>query len=178
MIQDRIAHRYARSLFDLVQEHGQADRVLEDFRGITTLLRESDDFRAFIHSPILSAERKWPILLKIFDGKLSEPVMNFLELLTQRGREELIRDVALEYERIYNQANRILPVTLTTAVELNDELVEQLRKKLASSFDQQIELHRELDERLIGGFVLSLGDRQYDGSVRQALRRARRQLSA
>lgn len=176
MIQERIAARYARSVYELASERNQTDAVLKDFRGLQDLLEQSRDLQLFIQSPIIPSEKKIPVFKEIFQGNIHEVIMLLIELLTRREREEVLGTIGLEYIKLYNKSNNIRPVRLSAATELEDQQVQEIKTLLEKELSATIQITPETDPELIGGVVLNFGDKVLDASVRHALRNARRNV--
>ncbi len=170
MTEDRIAKRYAHSLYMLAAERNETELFRDEFRSLIALVRESRDLELFLQNPIISRGVKRSTLEKIFSGKASEPVAKLINLLAQKGREGLLPLIAKMYIREYNANNNITPVTLVSAIELPDSEQQTIKQRVEKILDTSVELSTEVDESLIGGFVLKMDDRLFDGSVKHKLR--------
>jgi F-type H+-transporting ATPase subunit delta len=172
--ENRIANRYARGLFEEAQHKGLEEKVLQDMQLVQSTLDQNRDLVVVLNSPVISSDKKVPILRRIFASHVQPLSARMMELLTQRQREELLPFMISEYRSLYNQAKNIREVELVSAAELEASHREDIRQKLQQALNSQIVFHEKVNNDLIGGFILQFGDLQFDGSVRNELRRLRR----
>ena len=174
MSQQRAASRYAKSLLDLAQERGTLDEVKQDMDLFAKTLAGSRDFRLLLRNPIVKHDKKLAILKAIFDGKVSEVTMRLLTIVTEHNRESALEYVASEFHTQYNTMRGMQEATVTSAVPLTAysrmEITELVRRQTGL---QDVELTEKVDPDLLGGFVLRVGDRQVDDSVRTSLHKMR-----
>jgi F-type H+-transporting ATPase subunit delta len=167
----RVASRYVKSLLGLAVEQGSLDEVHRDMQLFSRVCKENRNFVAMLRSPVIRHENKRAILKKIFEGKVDALTMAIINLITQKNREPILPAIATEFHNAYNAYKGIGKAFLTTTVPADKELLEimqTLSKKLANK--QTIELETNVDSNLVGGFILNVGDRQIDASVRSKLR--------
>ena len=166
----RIASRYAKSLIELAIDQKKLDVVTKDVEQFQAHMK-SRDLYLLLKSPIVHADKKKHILKLIFDGKLDELFMAFLNILVTKGREGYLPEIAIEYMVQYKQARHISSVKLTTATPLTKELEKAIHDKLeaSKSTDQHVELISAVDPSLIGGFIVEFEDKIYDASVKHKL---------
>ena len=177
MSQQRAASRYAKSLLDLAQERGTLEEVKQDMDLFAKTLAGSRDFRLLLRNPIVKHDKKLAILKAIFDGKLSDVTMRLLTLITEHNRESALEWVATEFHAQYNILRGMQEATVTSAVPLTPESREEINQLVRRQTGlQDVELTEKVDPNLIGGFVLRVGDRQVDDSVRTSLRKMRTTL--
>ncbi|MBL7941902.1 MAG: ATP synthase F1 subunit delta [Flavobacteriales bacterium] len=172
----KIASRYAKSLLDLCVERGQTDAVFADMLYIRKLTGESKDLALLLQSPVVKADIKEKILSRILSGNVSELTMKFVNLLTQKGREGYLQEVAASFVAQMQRHRNITPATLVTAVALDAETRTRIiaeAKKLAGG---EVEVIEKIDSNVIGGFVLTVGDRMVDTSVAGKLKKLRREF--
>lgn len=176
MLQDRIAHRYALSLYQLAEETQKVDTILEDMRTVKQVYDSSEQFRVLLRSPIITAYKKLPILREIFKGKISDAVMLFLETLTLRSREALLPVIITEFLQCYYNANGMTKVRLTSAAPLDanhrNEIVNSIEKQLGT----KVVVEETIDPSLIAGFEFQIGTQLFDASLANALRKVRKEL--
>jgi F-type H+-transporting ATPase subunit delta len=170
----RIASRYSKSLLKLAQEKNVLETVYTEMMGIHALTSSSKELKLLLKSPVISADKKLAVLSKLFDGKVSEITYRFLELLVKKGREAYVPEIAASFIEQYKVLNKITTIRLTTAVKLEDatvnKLIEDLKQKTGIT---QVDLVQEIDETLIGGYILQYGDNQIDASVSRRLQQFR-----
>jgi ATP synthase F1 delta subunit len=173
---EEIAEVYARSLFEVAQEHDCLDRVHEELGEFADALNESQDLRVFFFSPYFSSqEKKDGIGALVADA--DENFVRFLELLAERHRMPAIFRIRREFDRLWRRENKLLPVSVTSAVELDSELVEGIGKRIEEQTGQRVELSSEVDPDVLGGLVLQVGNMVLDASVRNRLERLRKQVA-
>lgn len=177
MVEDRIGHRYAKSAFELAEEKGTLDTVHSDMSMFMEVYDESRDFRNMLESPIIKLDVKQKILNRIFGEHFQSDLMKMLvELVVRKNRGMYLPYVAEAFLKIYDEVKGIARGTIHSAIPLSDKQVQQIQETLEKDTGKRFELTEEVDPELIGGFVLKVGDTQFDGSVATALRRARQQL--
>lgn len=170
-----IAKRYAQSLIELSNEQNSTDAVLNDMRAVIDAAEESNDFRAFLKSPLIKEDKKAAILNRIFGG-FNELSHKFNNLLIKNKREYLLPLIAEEYIAKVNDERGIIPMTLTSATKLSTEVRDSIVDKLNAKLNAKIELTETIDESLIGGFVVRMGDTKIDASVSYQLEKMKQSL--
>ena len=171
MADQRVAARYVKSLLGLAVERGVLDDVHRDMQLFARTCKENRNFVAMLRSPVIRHENKRAILKKIFTGKVNDLTMAIISIVTQKNREPILPAIAEEFHNAYNVYKGIGKAHLTTTVPPDKELLEIMQgiaRKLANK--DTIELKTDVDANLIGGFVLHVGDRQIDASIRSKLR--------
>ena len=178
MSAERLSARYARSIMDLAIEKGQLDKIHNDFISIKEILNSSRELLLMIKSPIIKSEKKWNVLDKIFSGKVHKITRQFLRLIVKKGRESFLPDIAKSFENQYQKLQEITPVKITTAVLLNDELLSKIQSILKESGKvKNTEWEKEVDQGILGGFILEFDDQMIDASVRGKLEKLKRELA-
>jgi len=173
---EEIADVYSRSLFDVAKEHGDLDRVHEELGEFADALNDSDDLRVFFFSPYFSAQEKEEGISKLIEGA-DENFVRFLELLAERHRMPAIFRIRRAFDDLWRAENKLLPVTVTSAVELDPELVEGVGKRIEEQTGQRVELSSEVDPDVLGGIVLQVGNMVLDASVRNRLEQLRKRVA-
>jgi F-type H+-transporting ATPase subunit delta len=177
MLQDRIAKRYAKSLFDLAQERNILEQVKQDFDMLDRLYHESADLRMLLRSPIIPSRKKWAILEKLLRGKVSEPVLQFIEIINRKGREGLLDALWAEFVVLYNRYKNITVVHLRSAAPFSDAARQTLTTRVADALKTQVQLKETVDPELIGGFAVQIEQRLFDGTVAAALQQVKREFA-
>jgi len=167
----RIASRYAKSLLDLAKEQGKLDAVVEDIKTFNGATQNRDLF-LLLKSPIVKGSKKLEIFKSIFDGKLDQLTMSFMDIVIRKGRESFLPEIGAEFLNQYKALNKVSTVKLTTAQPISDTALEAIKAKLLGSniTEESLEITTALDEDLIGGFVVQVGDKLVDASVAYKLR--------
>ena len=176
MIDTKVAKRYAKSLLDFAKEKGEMDSVLNDMKLLASVCDSSRELSALLASPIINMDKKATILKKVFSGKVSNTTMAFFGILTHKGREAHLEGIAKEYIRSYKEYKGIQTAIITSAVGLDDKLRKEVYDTVKKSLNSEIELIEKVDKDLIGGFVVRVGDKQYDASIARDLRHLRQEL--
>ncbi|MCB0568739.1 MAG: ATP synthase F1 subunit delta [Phaeodactylibacter sp.] len=173
----RIASRYAKSLVDLAAEQKKLDRVAEDIRLLQNLVSHRELY-LLLKSPIIKADKKQQILDGVFDGKLDPMTSAFMDILVRKGREGYLPEIADAFIEQYKHLKHISTVKLTTAAQLSDAVIADIRRKLESSdaTDEVIELVTEVRPSLLGGFIIEFDGRLYDTSVANKLEELKREF--
>jgi F-type H+-transporting ATPase subunit delta len=174
---EEIAEVYARSLFEVAQEHDSLDRVHEELGEFTDALNESQDLRVFFFSPYFSSQEKKEGITKLIDDA-DESFVRFLELLTERHRMPVIFRIRRRFDELWREENKLLPVTVTSAVELDSELVEGIGSRIEEQTGRQVELSSRVNPDVLGGIVLQVGNMVLDASVRNRLDQLRKTVAA
>jgi len=162
----RLAGRYAKSLIGLAIERNELDKVYEDMLYLQSLIKQSKEFLVILRSPVINPDKKKVILESVINGNISEMVAGFVRLLILKGRESNLPEIIPAFIDQYKVLKNIFVVTLSTATPASDELKQTIIEKVKEATSlQNIELKTIVNEDLIGGFVLQLGDTLVDASV-------------
>jgi F-type H+-transporting ATPase subunit delta len=173
----RLAGRYAKSLIDLAIEMGQLDAVYNDMLVLQAACNGSKELVNLLKSPIIKADKKDKILDAITAGKITVITASFIKLMLRKERESYLPEVITAFIEQYKVNKGIHTVKLTTAMAVSEELKTAIMDKVkAGKHIAQIELHTEVNEALIGGFMLEIGDQMVDGSVAYELNNIKKQF--
>ncbi len=173
---EEIAQVYARSLFEVAQEHGKLDLVREQLGQVADALEENRELRLFFFSPYFSTEEKRDGLRRTIEGG-DELLMNFLDVLVENHRLPVLLRVRREYDRLWDEANDLLPVTVTSAVALDDAVVQRIGDEIGRQTGRQVQLTKEVDPSIVGGFVVRVGNAILDASIRNRLEHLRKTIA-
>jgi F-type H+-transporting ATPase subunit delta len=176
MDQSKINVRYAKAFFTLAKEKGLTLELRRDAGLIASVCETSSDFILMLDSPVVKTSQKVEALKRIFTGKVNDLSLNFLLLITENKRENYIPGIFRNLEDLYRREEGIRSAVLTSALPLSESLVLQVRKILETEFDAKVELSQKVDNRLLGGFVIRVDDKQYDASLSTQLKKIREQL--
>jgi len=177
MLNPRLAGRYAKSILDLSIEKQSIDAVYNDMQLIARICKSNPDFANMLKSPIIPADTKSKILDKVLKSQVSEITLLFTRLLVRKERESALPEIAKAFIEQYKVYNKIHTVKLTTAVPLSDELIESILNQIRATTEmEKIELDTKVDESLIGGFILQVGDKMVEGSIAYDLKQIARQF--
>ncbi len=177
MLNPRLATRYAKSLVDLSIEKGQLEEVFTDMQWLHAVCKSNRDFVNVLRSPIINPDTKKKIVGAVTKGNSGEITTAFTRLLIQKGREEVLPEIIAAFITQYKIHKKIHKIKLTTATPASDELKTAIINHIKETTDMQIiELETEVNEDLIGGFVLQTGDQLVDASVAYDLKTIARQF--
>lgn len=176
MLIDRIAQRYARSVYALAAEKGQVELFLKEFKQLKALIDGSAELRRFLNNPVITAERRVAILRKVFAGHVEAVTMTLIEALARRHRAHVLPYIARMYVEAYQRAKNITPVTVRTTVGLTPAQREAVTRQVTAALKTQVELTEVADPAVLGGVILTVGDRRYDASLASELRALRKQF--
>jgi F-type H+-transporting ATPase subunit delta len=171
-----IAEVYARSLFEVAKEHDVLDDVHEQLDEFADALDESRDLQVFFFSPYFSSDEKKDAIGKLVEDA-DEQFVRFLELLAERHRMPVLFRIRREFDSRWAEENRLLPVTIRSAVELDDDTVKNIQKEIEDQTGRRTELTTEVDPDVLGGLAVQVGNAIMDGTVRARLERLRRQVA-
>ena len=173
---EEIAQVYARSLFEVASEQDKLDTVKEQLGQFADALHENRQLAVFFFSPYFSTEEKKNGLSAAVSG--ADPAFhNFLEALIERHRMPAIFRIRSEFESLWQNERRLLPVRVTSAIELDRSLVESLGARIGSEVDREVEISSEVDPKILGGVVLRVGNVILDASIKNRLEQLRKQVA-
>jgi F-type H+-transporting ATPase subunit delta len=177
VLNPRLASRYAKSLLDLAVEQKSLPATLQDVQLIDGTIRGSREFAAVLKSPVIKADKKDAIVDAVLGAKMSPLTRAFVKLLTAKGREGTLGEMATSFMEQYRVMNNISQVKLVTAAPVSEQFKENIRQRVSAAMPgQSIELTTEVKPELIGGFVLEMGDKLVDASIKRDLNDVRKQF--
>ena len=173
---EEIAAVYARSLFEVAKDQDKLDAVREQLGAFVDALNETRELQVFFFSPYFSTQEKEDGLERAVTD--ADPVvMNFLKLLIEKHRMPTIFRVRANYDALWEEENRLLPVQITSAVELDEGTVRQLGDRISEQTGRTVDLSANVEPDILGGIVVQVGNSVLDASVRHRLQQLRRQVS-
>ncbi len=168
---------YAKALLGAAEKSGDQQAVVEQLESfVGELLEQLPRLAEFLQAPRVSASEKLGVIERAFGKQMAPTLLRFLMVVARRGRMDSLREMAIAARKLYNELNGIVDVVVSTAFPLDDDAQERVQQALRRTLNQQIQLHVEVDSQLLGGIVLRIGDRVYDGSVIAQLNRMRQQI--
>ncbi len=175
----RLAGRYAKSLIDLATERNQLDAIYQDMLFLQSICKNSRELVAVLKSPVIKQEKKEKILDAVTKDKLNVVTSSFNKLLINKGREEYLPEIINAFIEQYKEKKDIHTVKLTTATPVSEDLKKAITDKIKSDLSmKEVELSTEVNENIIGGFILEIGDRMVDASVAYDLSVAKKQFES
>ena len=173
---EQIARVYAQALFDSAKHAGKLDAIKEQLDQFADALSGNRELQLFLFSPYFSSTEKKEGLAKAIEGADPE-FMNFLELLCEKHRVPVLFRIRDRFDDLWAEENKRLEVTVTSAVELDPELVQRIGSEIESQTGQKVDLSSEVDAEIIGGLVLRVGNKVLDASVRNRLEKLRKNVA-
>jgi F-type H+-transporting ATPase subunit delta len=175
---EEIAEVYSRALFEVAQEHDVLDRVHDELGEFADALEDegNSELRLFFFSPYFSSEEKRDAVAKVVTGA-EERLVNFLELLAERHRMPALPRIRRAFEALWAEEHKLLAVSVTAAVELDDELVKRIGERIEEQTGRTVDLSSEVDPDVLGGLIVRVGNMVLDASVRNRLERIRKQVA-
>lgn len=177
MSQSKAAKRYAISLRDLASERGEVDRCLGDMQMISSLIGESKELDLLLKSPIIKTDKKQQILDMIIGGQASELTKSFVKIVTAKGREDLLKSIAQSYIDLVKQDRNVLVAEVTTASNITADVKAKVLEIVNQMQSGEVELVEKTDASIIGGFILKVGDKMIDASVKSKFRKLRQEFT-
>jgi F-type H+-transporting ATPase subunit delta len=173
---EEIAEVYSRALFEAAKDNDVVDRIHEELVQVDDALREDPELRLFFFSPYFTSEEKKEGVRRVVEGA-DERLVNFLELLAERHRMPLLPRVRRQFEGLWAEEHKLLPVSVTSAVELDESLLEEIGKRIQDQTGRRVELSANVEPDVLGGLVVRVGNMVLDASVRNRLEQLRKQVA-
>ncbi len=173
---EEIARVYADALFEVAKDNDHLDEVHDELAQFADALESDHDLQVFLFSPYFSSKEKREGIERAVDGA-SEEIENFLALLADKHRMPAIFRIRRRFDDLWDTENQRLGVTLTSAVELDAKLVKGVGEEIERQTDRKIDLQARVDEEILGGLVLRVGNMVHDASLRSKLERLRREIA-
>lgn len=174
----RVASRYAKSLLDLAVERNETEKVLADMQYFKEALK-SKDLLNMVKSPIINTSKKGEIIDTLFKDKFDNTTMSFIQIVLRKGREMFLPDVIKEFILQHKLMQKMSQAKLTVASDISDAQLEEIKSKLLDSniTMDKLDLDVVVDPSIIGGFIVEIGDKLYDASVRHKLGKLKKEFS-
>ena len=176
MASTRAAIRYATAILDLSDSKGVTEIVNNDMKSIASTIKGNEELNTFIQNPTIKVEVKEKALLEVF-ATADNVTKGLLHLLFENKRFEILDVIATEYSRLFDIKNNVEVAKVTTAVAMDATLEAKVLAKIATLSDKKITIENIVDPAIIGGFILRIGDQQYNASVANRLQVLKRELS-
>lgn len=175
--EQKVAKVYAEALLNASEKSHKTGDVTDELRSfVEDLFQDKPDFEAFLTSAAIGVGHKKNVLQKTFQGKCSDVFYNFLMVLAEHDRLNIIRSVWHAFRDLDNKRNRRIPIKVTSAVPMTDDQKNQLYEKISTGFRLQPIMDYVVNEDILGGLIIQFGDWVFDASVRGELEKLRKQL--
>ncbi len=176
MASKRAAIRYAKAILDLANSKGVAEAVNNDMKSIASAIETNTELSTFIQNPTAKVEVKESALLEVF-ADVNGVTKGLFHLLFENKRFEILDAIAVEYNKLFDESNGVEVAKVTTAIPMDAALEAKVLAKVATLSDKKITIENIVDPSIIGGFILRIGDNQYNASVANRLQVLKRELS-
>lgn len=176
MVENKVSRRYAKSLLLLAKERGELDQIYDLVLKLQNVADESREFRAVLRSPVIRKDKKLSIFRELFDSKVNPMWDGFLSIITHNNREKLLVEIAQAFKDLYLEEKNIIQATITTAVPLKGALEDDIKGMMEGLKAKDIQVEEVVNEDILGGLIIRVGDRQVDASIQRRLRDIEREL--
>jgi F-type H+-transporting ATPase subunit delta len=164
----RAAIRYAKAILSLATDNGKAKHVQSDMDHILQTIQSNASLSEVLKSPVVKLSEKAAVLNTLFSS-VGEEAQSLFKILVSNKRVDLLSNVAAQYSILFDQLNNKEQATVTTAVPMTADLEIKVMTKLKTLSSKEVSLEKIVDESILGGFILRVGDQQYDASVSNQL---------
>lgn len=171
-----VSERYAQALFELATEKNTIESIKEELISVSGAIKEYPEFENLLFHPVINPFDKKAMLEGIFKGKVSDVSLNFLKFLVDKKREALIQEISDLYTLMVNNLQRKVVAEVYTAVEIGSAELDLLRQKLESYLDKKVDLENHVDQNVLGGVLVKIGDRVIDGTLKTRFENMARSL--
>ena len=173
---EELARVYSEALFDAARGQGKLDLIRGQLGQLVDALEANRELSVFFFSPLFSTREKKEGIERVLAGA-DEIFVNFLKVLIDNHRMPVIFRIRRQYETLWREENRLLPVEVTSAVELDDETARLIRERVEQQTGRRVELTRRVDDGILGGLIVQVSNLILDASIRNQLERLRRQVA-
>ena len=173
----RITSRYAKSLLIFSIEKNVLDKTFSDMSHIQNICSENKDLRLLLKSPIVKTDKKLAIFSEVFSSSISAISMTFINIITSKKREMYLEGIAESFIFLYKNYNNIETVTLTTSHPIDEKTKLEILDFVKKNGKQNIEMHQEIDDELLGGMIIRMGDKQLDASVSRNIKKLKKSFN-
>ncbi len=172
-----IAGRYAEALFQVGEENNSTTNLYEELNAVIDILKSNQDFYNVLKSPLVTKGDKKDLVEKVFGNQISDNLNNFLKIIIDKDRVAALEAVQKSCKALLNEKNNIIEGSAITAVPMSQEELKQLEAKLSSKYNKNVTLENKIDESILGGVLVRLGNEEIDGTVKTRLTKMKDQLS-
>lgn len=177
MSEIRVATRYAKSLIDLAIERNELENVKKDIDLFLSATKSSSELVAVLKNPIVPIDKKGKILNGLFNTQVSKTTQSFFEIVVNKARAEVLHATALEFLQQYNEKKNILKAKIVSATPLTEASRNEIINMVEKATAKKVILEEKVDANLIGGFLLTVGDKQFDTSIAKNLQKLKKNFN-
>jgi len=176
MKNNRAPIRYAKALLNLGMEQEFASQLNENMKLVAETIAENEDLKHVINSPVIKSDAKLAVLKDVFQSHTGPLTIGLFNVLVENKRLNILEDVAIQFSVLYDFVNAIDKAVVTTAVPLTKELENTVLQKVKELTGKEASIENIVDEKILGGFILRIGDLRYDASISNQLESLRREF--
>ena len=174
---DVIANRYAEALFQLSEEENITKEIYNELHDVVEVIKNNKELDNVLKSPLVAKNEKTQLIEALFNNKINNDLKNFLKILVEKGRISSLKSIELTFKELLNDKHNIIEVTVISAIALTEKQVKELEEKLSKKYNKNVTLENEVDQSILGGVLVRLGNTQIDGSVKTRLNNIKDQLT-
>lgn len=175
---ERLADKYALAIFEIATEQNSVQGMYDQLLGIQGILKDNSELAAFVNNPLVPKASKKEVAHKVFAGTAEAMLLNFVMVLLEKDRMSLFDIICKSYKKFLNEKENIVEVKVTTAREMSAEQEAEVSAKIAKMLNKNVVLNKHLDEKILGGIVIQVGDKLIDGSIVRQLKNIKRSLES
>ncbi|MFN8674497.1 MAG: F0F1 ATP synthase subunit delta [Candidatus Sericytochromatia bacterium] len=161
-----VSERYAQALFELTKDSNLTEQTQEELRDIAKVIKNNKELSELLFHPIISKSDKKEILEKLLKDKVSSTTLNFLLLLVDKKREGLIEEISELFDKMVNNLHSKVVAQVYTAIEVQREDLDSLKNRLEEYLNKNVEMKAYVDDSIMGGVLVKIGDRVIDGTLK------------
>ena len=174
---DVIANRYAEALFQLSEEEHITKEIYNELHDVVEVIKNNKELDNVLKSPLVAKNEKTQLIEALFNNKINNDLKNFLKILVEKGRISSLKSIELTFKELLNDKHNIIEGTVISAIALTEKQVKELEEKLSKKYNKNVTLENEVDQSILGGVLVRLGNTQIDGSVKTRLNNIKDQLT-
>ena len=174
---DVIANRYAEALFQLSEEENITKEIYNELHYVVEVIKNNKELDNVLKSPLVAKNEKTQLIEALFNNKINNDLKNFLKILVEKGRISSLKSIELTFKELLNDKHNIIEGTVISAIALTEKQVKELEEKLSKKYNKNVTLENEVDQSILGGVLVRLGNTQIDGSVKTRLNNIKDQLT-
>ncbi len=171
-----VARRYASALFEIAKKKGEVDAVAASLKEVGTTVQGSRELMSVLHHPLLPLEKKKSVLQAVFSGNAHPDVAKFLLLVVEKNRAVVLPQILIEFNRLVDEFRSEADAEVVSAIELSPAQITDIKAALQKKFGVQVRLKTRVDQNILGGLIVRVGDKLIDSSVESKLRTLNEQL--
>lgn len=172
-----IANRYAEALFQIGEEENITTELYSELKEVVNIIKVNREFYNILKAPFISKSEKKDLIEGVFAGKIDNNLKNFLKILVDKDRVTSLEAIQKCYKELLNEKNNLIEGVAITAIPMETKEIKELESKLSSKYNKNVTLNNIVDETVLGGVLVRLGNEEIDGTIKTRLSNMREQLS-